>query len=83
MAAHGDGAHVFAVINAQAPQCGAAQGVSLLQDRVKHRCQVAGRGVDDPQHFGGRGLSRQCLVSFDGAPLQLRLKLGDGSLHIA
>src|SRR5260370_700397 len=33
-----------------------AQPRCLLQHCVEHRREVAGRGVDDPQHLGGRGL---------------------------
>ena len=28
----------------------------LLQHRVEHRRKVAGRGIDDAEYFGGRGL---------------------------
>src|SRR5712691_13294506 len=62
MAAHGDGAHVFAVINAQAPQCRAAEGMSLFQDRVEYWSEIARRGVDNPQHLGGGGLLLQRLA---------------------
>ena len=33
--------------------------VRLFQHRVEHRREVAGRGIDDLQHFGGRGLLLQ------------------------
>ena len=36
-----------------------AQVQRLLQHRIEHRRQIAGRGVDDLQHFGGRGLLLQ------------------------
>src|SRR5215472_1821576 len=68
----------------------------LFQDRLEYRGEVAGRGVDDLQYLGGRGLlcqrfialsgnlrySRQRVVAFDGALYQLRFKLGDGSWRL-
>ena len=33
------------------------------QDRLEHRRRVSGRGVDDPQHLGGRGLLRDRFVA--------------------
>ena len=40
----------------------------LLQHRVEHRRQIAGRGVDDLQHFGGRGLLFQRLALLGHQP---------------
>ena len=36
-----------------------AEAVHLLQDCVKHRREIAGRAVDDPQYLRGRGLLLQ------------------------
>ena len=40
---------------------GAAQIGRLLEHRVEHRREIAGRGVNDLQHLGGRGLLLQRL----------------------
>ena len=42
--------------------------VRLFQDRVEHRREVAGRGVDDLQHLGGRGLLLQGLARLGDQP---------------
>ena len=47
---------------------GAAKMVCLLQHRVEHRREVAGRGVDHLQHLGGRGLLLQCLALLGHQP---------------
>jgi len=36
-----------------------AQAVRLFQDRVEYRGEIAGRGIDDLQYLGGRGLLLQ------------------------
>ena len=36
----------------------------LLQDRIEHRREVAGRGIDDLQYLGGCGLLGLSLVAF-------------------
>ncbi len=40
----------------------------LLENRVEHRLQVAGRAVDDLQHLGGRGLLFQRLARLGDEP---------------
>ena len=47
------------------------EAVRLFQYRVEHRREVAGRGIDDLQHLGGRGLLLQRLVAL-GGPLGTR-----------
>ena len=39
-----------------------AEAVRLFQDRVEYRREIAGRGIDDLQHLGGRGLLLQGLA---------------------
>ena len=46
----------------------AAKTVRLLQDRIEHRREIAGRGVDDLQHLRGRGLLLQCLTLLGQQP---------------
>ena len=40
----------------------------LFQDRVEYRGEVAGRGIDDLQDFGGCGLLLQCLARLGDQP---------------
>jgi len=40
----------------------------LLQNRVEYRREVAGRGIDDPQYFSGRGLLFQCFTRLGQQP---------------
>jgi len=47
---------VLTVIGPQCAKRRAAQPVCLLQYRIEHRGEVAGRGIDDLQHLGGRRL---------------------------
>ncbi len=54
-------AEILTVKGHDGTQGGTAEPVRLLQDRVEHRRQIAGRSVDDLQHLGGRGLLLQRL----------------------
>src|SRR5258708_34970335 len=45
-----------------------AQSRCLLQHRVEHRSEVAGRAVDDLQYLGGRGLLIQGLAGLGDQP---------------
>jgi hypothetical protein len=89
LAVDGDDTEIFPVANYQTAVGCAAKSVSLLQYCVKDRREVAGRGVDDLQHLGGRGLSSQRLVTFRSevvslgvALSELTLEIGDGLLRI-
>ena len=46
----------------------AAERARLLQHRIKNRLQVAGRGIDDAQNLGGRGLLLQRLARLSDQP---------------
>jgi hypothetical protein len=50
--------------------------VRLLQDRVEHRREVAGRCIDDAKHLGGRGFSSQRLVPLVPALGKLTFEIG-------
>ena len=50
------------------PKAALAQPHCLFQHRVEHRREIAGRGVDDLQHLGGRGLLLQCLARLGDQP---------------
>src|SRR5262249_25115317 len=56
VAMHRYGMKAFAVIRPQIAMGRLAKAGRLPQYHVEHWCEVAGRGVDDPQHLGGRGL---------------------------
>ena len=58
----------FAVIGAACAERGLAQPRRLFEHRVEHRREVAGRGIDDPQHLGGRGLLLQRLARLGDQP---------------
>jgi hypothetical protein len=58
----------FSVPSHQVPGDRAAEAVRLFQYRVEHRREVAGRGVDDLQHLGGRGLLLQRLARLGQQP---------------
>ena len=45
-----------------------AQPQRLFQHRIEHRREVAGRGIDDLQHLGGRGLLLQRLARLGDEP---------------
>ena len=47
------------VIGHQIAKTRLAQPHRFFQHRVEHRGEVAGRGIDDLQHLGGRGLLLQ------------------------
>ena len=56
-------AKAFAIIDHQPAERGLAQRVRLLQYRLEHRSEIAGRRVDGLQDFGDRGLPGQRLVT--------------------
>src|SRR6516162_7007582 len=68
IAADRDGAEVFAVVERQRAVRRPAQTVRLLQYRIEHRRKIAGRGIDDLQHLGGRGLLLQRLARLGQQP---------------
>src|SRR5437773_8056692 len=60
----------------------AAKAHRLFEHRVEHWGEIAGRGVDDAEHLGGRGLPLQCLVTLLGALVQAPAQLGKLALEI-
>ncbi len=65
------------VVGHQGAFRGAAEGMRLLQYRVEHRSEVAGRRIDDLQYLGGRGLPGERLLEFGTARIELPAKLGN------
>jgi len=56
------------IIGHQSAKRRLAQCMSFFEDRLEHRPEIAGRGVDDTQHFGRGGLLLQRLASFGNEP---------------
>src|SRR5207248_11459323 len=56
------------VISTKDAGIGLTEAGRLFEHRLEHRRQVARRGVDDPQHLGGRGLLFQRLARFGDQP---------------
>src|SRR5207248_9901585 len=62
-AAHSDDlVEVISFVYRQSAKRGFAKAKRLIERRVKHGAEIAGRAVDDLQYLGGRGLLLQCLV---------------------
>ena len=59
-----------------------AQIAGLLQHGVENRAEVAGRGVDDAEHLGGRGLSLLRFVALGFALGKLAFQIGNELLGI-
>ena len=66
----------------QLAENGAAQAHRPFQHHVEYRPEVAGRGVDDLQYLGGRGLPLQRLVTLGSAVGKFSLTLGKLTLQI-
>jgi len=47
-----------------------------FEHRVEHRRKVAGQGIDDLQHLGGRGLPLQRLVTLGSTLGKLTMQIG-------
>ena len=75
-------AETFAIVGTRTPEAGLAQPHRLFQHRVEHRGEIAGRGIDDPQHLGGRGLLVERLRQFGGAVVDLLFEFGVGCLQV-
>jgi hypothetical protein len=58
----------LAVIDLQAAVSDRTKAMRLLQDRVEHRCEVAGRRIDDLQHLCSRGLPLQRFARLGQEP---------------
>src|SRR5690242_1492331 len=62
----------------ESPKRRIANAQRFLQDGIEDRGEIAGRGVDDPEHLGGRGLLFQSLASLGNQP---RVLHRDDGLH--
>src|SRR6516165_12741157 len=52
------------VISVQHTKRTLAQPHRLIQHRIEHRCEVAGRRIDDAEDFGGGSLLGKRLITF-------------------
>ena len=59
------------IIGPKDTESGVAQPQSFVEHRLKHRRQIARRGVDHLQYLGGRRLLFQCLALFRDQPCVL------------
>ena len=59
---------VLAIVGPQDPKRGPTKREGLLQHRIEHRSEIAGRGVDDLQDLGGCGLLLQGLARLGDQP---------------
>ena len=67
-------AESFSIPERQRAETRLAQPRSILQDSLEHGLQVAGRGRNDLQHLGGRGLLLQGLAKLARACVHLVMK---------
>ena len=66
----------MAVISPQLAESRLAEAHRSFQHRIEDRCGIAGRGVDDLQYLGRRGLLLQCLVTLGFALGKLTFQIG-------
>ena len=60
---------------------GFAQAHRLIQDRLEHGREVAGRGVDDLQNFSQRRLLSFAFITLSGALLKFAPEIGNDLLR--
>jgi len=51
----------------------------LVEHRIEHRCEVAGRGIDDLQYLGGCGLPLQGLIALGKGLIEPPLQVSVGA----
>ena len=66
----------LAVEKCQGSKRRSTQRVRFIQDRVEHRGNVTGPGVDDLQYLGGRRLAGKRLVALGHRLIQVALRFG-------
>src|SRR5262249_42635888 len=64
------------IIGHQSTKRRLAQCMGFFEDRLEHRREIAGRGVDDTQHFGRGRLLLQRFASFGNEPRILHRNYG-------
>ena len=73
-----DEAEMVAVIKHKGAERGREEGMRPVQYRVEHRREIAARGIDDLQDFGGRSLLLQRLARLGDQPRVLHRYHGLG-----
>jgi hypothetical protein len=71
-----------AVVSVEMPTSRFAEPDRFFEHRIEDRRKVAGRGIDDLQDLGGRGLLFERLIAFSGTLGKLPLEIGNGLLRI-
>jgi hypothetical protein len=57
-------------------ETGAADPKRLFENGVEYRCEIPGRGIDDLQHFGSRGLLLTLFGKFSLTLGKLTFEIG-------
>ena len=68
--------------SSKAAVAASAQPHRLFEHRVEHRREVAGRGIDDLQYLGGRGLLVARFFEFGAAGVELPPQFGIGFFEL-
>ena len=55
-------ANILAILDLQTAKGDAVQITRLLQDHLKHRCEIARRRIDDLQYISGCSLPLKCFL---------------------
>jgi hypothetical protein len=63
-------------VSVQEAECTSEEPQRLFQNCLEHRREIAGLGINDLQHLGGRGLLLQRLVPLRSALGKLTLQIG-------
>src|SRR5262249_40031989 len=77
-----DRIEAFDVACPKCPRGRIAKGYCLLNHRLEHWPEVAGRGIDHLQDFIGRGLLSECLVTLGSALVEFAPKIRNHLLRI-
>ena len=70
------------VADHQRAELRAAEAARFFKDCVEHRCEIAGRGIDDTEHVGVRSLLGKRLITFGFEFVALCRQLGKLALKI-
>jgi hypothetical protein len=72
----------FAIEIPQDAKARLAQPHCFFEHRVEHWGEIAGRGIDDLEHVGGRGLLGNGFVTLGSALGKLASQIGDNPLRV-
>src|SRR3954452_2442115 len=77
-----NGMKSLAAICMKFPESCSIQLQGFCENHIEHRREIAGRGIDDLQDLGGRGLPSQSLVPLGDYFVEPALQLREGGLRI-